>query len=76
MTIITFSLFAQDVAFNKGNFKDDKLGFEKPKANIELGDKWLEKGKTQVLAMVYAANEYPSLRILFTCSEFNPNNQI
>ena len=56
--LITCSLFAQDVAFKKGNFKEDKAGFEKAKANLESGDEWLEKGKAKVLVMEYAADEY------------------
>ena len=52
---MTCVLFAQDVAFKKGNLEDDKAGFEKAKANLESGDEWLEKGKAKVLAMVYAA---------------------
>ena len=45
LSLMTCGLFAQDVAFKKGNFKDDKAGFEKAKANLESGDEWLEKGK-------------------------------
>ena len=33
LSLMTFGLFAQDVAFKKGNFKDNKVGFEKAKAN-------------------------------------------
>ena len=53
-SLITYVLFAQDVAFKKGNFKDDKSGFEKAKANLDSGDEWLKKGKVKVLDMVYA----------------------
>ncbi len=75
LSLMTCSLFAQDVAFKKGNFKDDKAGFEKAKANLESGDEWLEKGKAQVLAMVYAANEYSkALEFYLPAQEFNPNN--
>ena len=75
LSLMTCGLFAQDVAFKKGNFKDDKAGFEKAKANLELGDEWLEKGKAKVLAMVYAADEYSkALEFYLPAQEFNPNN--
>ena len=31
LSLMTCGLFAQDVAFKKGNFKDDKAGLKKPK---------------------------------------------
>ena len=75
LSLMTCDLFAQDIAFKKGNFKDDKAGFEKAKKNLESGDEWLEKGKAQVLAMVYAANEYSkALEFYLPAHEFNPNN--
>ncbi|MBH83631.1 MAG: hypothetical protein CMP70_03030 [Flavobacteriales bacterium] len=72
---ITFSLYAQDIAFKKGNFKDDKAGFEKAKANLVSGDNWLEKGKAKVLVMEYAADEYSkALEYYLPAQKFNPNN--
>ena len=35
LSLMTCVLFAQDVTFKKGNFKDDKIGFEKAKANLK-----------------------------------------
>ena len=75
LSFITFSLYAQDVAFKKGNFKDDKSGFEKAKANLVSGDEWLEKGKAKVLVMEYAADEYSkALEYYLPAQKFNPNN--
>ena len=75
LSLMTCSSFAQDVAFKKGNFKEDKAGFEKAKANLESGDELLEKGKTKVLAMEYAADEYSkALEYYLPAQKFNPNN--
>ena len=73
LSLTTSVLFAQDVAFKKGNFKDDKIGFEKAKANLKSGDLWLEKVKAKVLAMEYAANEcLKALEFYLPAYEFNP----
>tara|TARA_B100000886_G_C20423138_1_gene492532 strand:- start:258 stop:2306 length:2049 start_codon:yes stop_codon:yes gene_type:complete len=73
LSLMTCVLFAQDVAFKKGNFKDDKIGFEKAKANLKSGDQWLEKIKAKVLAMKYAANEcLKALEFYLPAYEFNP----
>ncbi len=75
LLLTTFGLFAQDVAFKKSNFKDNKEGFDEAKKNIELGDEWLEKGKLKVLEMVYAADAYKkALDFYLPAQEFNPNN--
>ncbi len=73
LSLMTCVLFAQDVTFKKGNFKDDKIGFEKAKANLKSGDLWLEKVKAKVLAMEYAANEcLKALEFYLPAYEFNP----
>ena len=73
LSLMTYVLFAQDVPFKKGNFKDDKIGFEKAKANLKSGDQWLEKAKAKVLAMEYAANEcLKALEFYLPAYEFNP----
>ena len=75
LLLTSFGLFAQDIAFKKSNFKDDKDGFDKAKKKIELGDEWLEKGKAKVLEMVYAADVYKkALEFYLPAQEFNPNN--
>jgi outer membrane protein OmpA-like peptidoglycan-associated protein/tetratricopeptide (TPR) repeat protein len=72
---LSLGVFAQDVAFKKGNFKDDKEGFEAAKKNIEDGDVLLEKGEQKVLGMVNAFEEFEeALAFYLPAQEFNPNN--
>ena len=73
--LASFGLYAQDVAFKKSNFKDDKDGLERAKANIEQGDKFLEEGKLQVLAMTNAFDKFEkALENYLPAQQFNPNN--
>ena len=60
LIVLTLSLgvFAQDIAFKKGNFKNDKEGFETAKNHIEYGDILLKKGEQKVLDMVNAFEEF------------------
>ncbi|MBL6873709.1 MAG: hypothetical protein ISR00_07200, partial [Flavobacteriales bacterium] len=72
---LSLGVFAQDVAFKKGNFKDDKDGLEKAKINIAEGDVFLEKGEQKVLAMVNAFEEFgEALTFYLQAQDFNPSN--
>ena len=66
---------AQNVAFKKSNFKDNKDALEQALNNIEQGDVWLEKGKAKVLRMENAFDEFNNaLEFYLPAQEFNPNN--
>ena len=76
-TIILMSIAgnAQDIAFKKSNFKDNKDGLEVAVNNIEEGDIWLEKGKVKVLNMENAFDEFnKALTYYLPAQEFNSNN--
>ena len=69
------SLFAQNIAFKKSNFKDNKDGLKIAVEQIELGDEWLEKGQETVLKMEFAGDQYEkALEHYLSAQEFNPNN--
>lgn len=64
-TFATALLFAQNVEFDKDNFKDDKDGLKKAKENLKLGDEQYEQG-----AIFYKA----AIPFYEAANEFNPNN--
>lgn len=75
LSVLCLVVNAQDVAFKKSNFKEDKDGLKQAVYQIEKGDEWLEKGKAKVLAMEYAGDDYKeSLQYYLTAQEFNPNS--
>ena len=45
LSLLCAVVYAQDVEFKKGKFKDDKDGFKAALSQIELGDELLEQGK-------------------------------
>lgn len=66
---------AQDVAFKKSNFKDDKDGLKLALEQMEVGDELLEQGKAKVLNMQYAGVEYTAaVEAYLPAQEFNPNS--
>lgn len=75
LSVLCVVVYAQDVEFKKGNFKDDKDGYKAALAQIEAGDELLEQGKAKVLAMQYAGEEYKaSLAHYLEAQAFNPNS--
>jgi len=42
--IVSFSTFAQNVEFDKSNFKEDKEGFKTAKENLKIGDDFYNQG--------------------------------
>ena len=75
LSLLCAVVYAQDVEFKKGKFKDDKDGFKAALSQIELGDELLEQGKAKVLAMQYAGEEYnASLIHYLEAQTFNPNS--
>lgn len=75
LSVLCLVVNAQDVAFKKSNFKEDKDGLKQAVYQIEQGDEWLEKGKAKVLAMEYAGDDYKeSLQYYLSAQEFNPNS--
>ena len=75
LSVLCLVVNAQDVAFKKSNFKEDKAGLKAALSLIEQGDEWLEKGKAKVLAMQYAGDDYKeSLQYYLAAQDFNPNS--
>jgi outer membrane protein OmpA-like peptidoglycan-associated protein/tetratricopeptide (TPR) repeat protein len=75
LSVLCLVVNAQDVAFKKSNFKEDKAGLKEAVSLIEQGDEWLEKGKAKVLAMEYAGDDYKeSLQYYLAAQDFNPNS--
>jgi len=62
---ISFGMNAQNVEFDKANFKDDKEGFKKAKKNIKEGDEFYLKG-----ALFYKS----AIPFFEKANEFNPNS--
>jgi len=65
VSIATFGSFAQNVEFDKANFKEDKEGFKEAKGNLKIGDEYYEQG-----TMYYKDAIEPYQRAY----DFNPNN--
>ena len=62
---LSSGLFAQNVEFEKSNFKDDKDGFKTAKDNLKTGDDFYSQGPSfykEAIEPYEAANK------------FNPNN--
>ena len=69
------NIWAQDVGFKKGNFKNDKEGFKAAVTAIEKGDDFLEVAEEKVLLMKYAGNEFKSaIESYLPAHTFNPNS--
>jgi outer membrane protein OmpA-like peptidoglycan-associated protein/Tol biopolymer transport system component len=65
LTVSTAFSFAQNVEFDKSNFKDDKDGFKEAKDNLKQGDEQYEQG-----AIFYKA----AIPFYEKAQAFNPNN--
>ncbi len=65
MMFLSVGVFAQNVEFEKSNFKDDKDGFKIAKKNIEEGDDIYQKGP------MFFKDAIP---FYVKANEFNPNN--
>ena len=79
IVLILFSgvLLAQDIAFKKSNFKDDKDGYKVAVDNIESGDEFLELGNQKVLQMIFAGEEFTkALEFYQMAYDFNPNSSL
>lgn len=63
--LATFSVFAQNVEFEKSNFKEDKEGFKKAKENLKLGDEFYSQGPGFFKSAIAPYEE---------AQKFNPNN--
>ncbi len=69
------NIFAQDISFKKGNFKNDKEGFKAAVTAIDKGNDLLEIAEEKVLLMKYAGNEFKSaLEFYLPAHTFNPNS--
>ena len=54
LMLFTGAIFAQDIAFKKSNFKEDKDGLKLAVESIKNGDEFLQLGNQKVLLMTYA----------------------
>ncbi|OFX61243.1 MAG: hypothetical protein A2046_16680 [Bacteroidetes bacterium GWA2_30_7] len=63
-----FSIFAQNVEFEKDNFPSDKEGFKEASKNLKEGDKLYETGAV--------GNFKTALDFYIPANKFNPNNAL
>ena len=75
LMLFTGAIFAQDIAFKKSNFKEDKDGLKLAVESIKNGDEFLQLGNQKVLLMTYAGEEFTKALDLYQSAyDFNPNN--
>lgn len=77
ITIISFSLSAQNVEFKSANFKDDKEGLKKATDAIKAGDEFFEIANEAIFAVKSPGLNYDLARQQYqVAQDFNPNNAL
>ena len=77
LVLFSGALLAQDIAFKKSNFKDDKDGYKSAVDNIEKGDEFLELGNQEVLSMTFAGENFSkAIEFYQSAYDFNPNSSL
>ena len=81
LVICTFHLgvftFSQNVEFKSSNFKNDKEGFKKAEAAIELGDTYFQKANSLLFGIKdYKGNFIYAKKQFDIAQSFNPSNAL
>lgn len=75
ITVVSFTLSAQNVEFKSSNFKDDKEGLKKAEDAIKKGDEYFEIANEAIFAVKSPGINYDLAREQYQIAQdFNPNN--
>lgn len=77
ITVVSFSLSAQNVEFKAANFKDDKEGLKKATDAIKTGDEFFGIANEAIFAVKSPGLNYDLARQQYQIAQdFNPNNAL